>query len=173
MPQTKPIFEFLQGEIKAGKFFLGLGFALILSSFFILSFVDQDFLRGLNIPMSISGFCLLVVGGLMVVQNQKRTKEFVKEIQEDVSVFHFKETCRVQAFQAYSSYLKLFWSLWVILGFIIAWLPVGSFVFGLAFGCTLVGAFGQFTDIIQQKRVDSYLSTLSSFKGQIKPAIPA
>lgn len=172
MPSTKPIFDFLALEIKTGKFFFLLGLGLILGGFLLLSLVTNTFLIGLSFPIIISGLSLLISGGIKVIQNQRRQKDFQLEINEDAVVFHFKETCRIQAFQAYSAYLKLFWSVWVVLGFVIAWLPVSPLIFGMAFGCTLAGAFGQFADLLQQKRVDSYLSTLNSFKGQIDPIVP-
>lgn len=91
--------DWYNGEIFEGKFILGFGLSLILTSLLFYFLGNTPTAKALLIPMLVIGVFFSATGASMMYSNRKQVKEVAKKYEQNPTEFVDTEIKRVDRFQ--------------------------------------------------------------------------
>jgi len=160
----KDTFDWYNGEIFEGRFILGFGLILIISSLLFYFFGSAPSAKALLIPLLVIGLFFAVTGITMVNSNSKKMAKVEQIFQEDNKAFVKTEIKRVEGFQ-YLYPLSIGVS---AVSFIVAlsllYFSKSVNLQAIAMALIIFGAGFAFIDYFSKERATIYYEKLTHFK---------
>lgn len=145
-----------KGEIFEGKLLALYGVAIICIAFLFWKFGSTLFAKKMFIPMLIIGLLCALIGGSLVVNNNKRIVDYQKSYQENPAQFVKDEKVRTEAFIKWYPYTRYIMAAIIIVGLIchLFWNAPWPRTIGL--GLILLAFSVLFLDHFSEERAEAY-----------------
>jgi uncharacterized integral membrane protein len=153
--------EYYKGERLGAIWFTIVGVLLLLLSLFIWKQSPPVSMgRGLLLPLLFVGICGTIAGPLLMRSNNDRLVRLPQEYHADEQAFITKESARLEGVARWWLPLKITWTLFIVVGLVLAFIGTTPYWKGIGLGLLLIGALGHVVDGFAHERANIYLDHL-------------
>ncbi|MFT3739086.1 MAG: hypothetical protein QM786_10030 [Breznakibacter sp.] len=150
----------IKGELFEATLILSFGAVAMLAGYLFWKIGTTPSSKALLLPFVITGIIYAVIGGGMLVSNNKRTKEFEQTFQQGNKAFIQSEKARVEGFQYGYVISKIVATVFFTATLLIFWTTKNPTWQGIGIGLTLFALAGLVVDYFSQERADIYYKTI-------------
>ena len=145
-----------KGEIFEGSVVAIYGAVVVIASIFFKKVGSTPFTKAMFIPLLIVGLISIIVGGSLVINNNKRIVEYQKSYETDPQEFVKSEKVRTDNFIKWYPYTMYITAVVIVIG--LGWYLFWGGAWGRAIGLSLVllGLSVLFLDNFSEERADIY-----------------
>lgn len=130
--------SWVKGELLQAKFMLFFGIIMLICLIFILRSNDQ-FIRGLTIPLGLTIIALIGYGGFIIPDRNKRLSIIETELNKELPPKIIKEKRKIEEGIATCKTTIRIWSAIAVSGIILFFLFSNSYYKGIAIGVIILG----------------------------------